>query len=249
MKFLFTIILTLLITLTASPIADFHQANAEYEKGDFVKAITLYNSIISSGYENGEVYYNLGNAYYHTGDLVNTIVNYERALKYIPGDIDLIDNLKIVKLSLIDKEETEKPEPFFNVINKLRNLFNIYTVKNYFILSMILISVLLSLSIIFKYSFIVKIFNVLNIFVISIFLFLGYFYYDISSELSKEFAVVNNDKISVLSSPDENVNSKELFFLHIGTKVEIIRSNNSWYEVTLSGDKKGWIKKDSVVKI
>jgi hypothetical protein len=44
-------------------------------------------------------------------------------------------------------------------------------------------------------------------------------------------------------------NSKELFFLHIGTKVEILRSNDDWYEIGLPGDKKGWIKINSVVKI
>ena len=223
MKFILTVILTLFISLQASAITECDKANAEYEKGDFVKAITLYTSILQ--------------------------VNYERALKFIPGDHDLLDNLKIVKLSLIDKEEAEKPDPFFNIIGKLRNLFNIYSVRSYFILSLILMSILLSLSILFKYSIIAKILNVLNIFVFVAFLFLGYFYYDINSELSKKFAVVNFDKISVLSSPDENVNSKELFFLHIGTKVELLRSNNNWYEISLPGDKIGWIKKDSVVEI
>nr|MDA3885894.1 hypothetical protein [Candidatus Delongbacteria bacterium] len=220
-----------------------------YEKGDFAKAITLYTSILQEGYENGEIYYNLGNSYYQTGDLVNTIVNYERALKFIPGDNDLLDNLKIVKLSLIDKEEAEKPDPFFNFVGKIRNLFNIYSVRSYFVLSIILISILLSLSILFKYSLIAKVLNVINIFVFIAFLLLGYIYYDINSELSKNFAVVNFDKISVLSSPDENVNSKELFFLHVGTKVELLRSNNDWYEIALPGDKIGWIKKDSVVEI
>ena len=249
MKFILTVILTVFLSLQASAVTECDKANAEYERGDFAKAITLYNSIIGSGYENGEIYYNLGNSYYQTGDLVSTIVNYERALKFIPGDNDLLDNLKIVKLSLIDKEEAEKPDPFFNIIGKLRNLFNIYSVRSYFIISLVLMSILLSLSILFKYSVIAKILNIINIFIFVAFLFLGYFYYDISSELSRKFAVVNFDKISVLSSPDENVNSKELFFLHIGTKVELLRSNNDWFEISLPGDKIGWIKKDSVVEI
>ncbi|MCK4979615.1 MAG: tetratricopeptide repeat protein [Candidatus Delongbacteria bacterium] len=249
MKFVLTIILILFLALQASPITECDKANAEYEKGNFTEAITLYNSIVKSGYENGEIYYNLGNSYYQTGDLVNTIVNYERALKFIPGDNDLLDNLKIVKLSLIDKEEAEKPEPFFNFISKLRNYFNIYSIRTFFLLTMILISVLLSLSIIFRFSRISKMINVLNVGLFIIFLFLAYIYHSINSDISREFAVVNNDKISVLSSPDENVNSKELFFLHIGTKVELIRYNDDWYEITLSGDKKGWVKKESVVKI
>ncbi|MBN2789904.1 MAG: tetratricopeptide repeat protein [Candidatus Delongbacteria bacterium] len=249
MKFILTVILTVFISLQASPVTNYDQANAEYEKGDFHKAIELYNSVINSGYENGEIYYNLGNSYYHTGDIVNTIVSYERAMKFIPADEDLLDNLKIVKLSLIDKEEAEKPEPFFNVVGKLKNLFNIYSVRYYFILNLLLISVLFSLAIIFKYSLLAKIVNIVNLVLLVVFLFLGYIYYDIHLELSKKFAVVDRNIISVLSSPDENVNSKELFFLHLGTKVELLRSNNDWFEISLSGDKKGWVKKESVVEI
>ncbi|MDA3840069.1 MAG: hypothetical protein PF572_03190, partial [Patescibacteria group bacterium] len=67
MKYLLTIILTLFIYLQASAVTECDKANAEYEKGDFAKAITLYTSILQEGYENGEIYYNLGNSYYQTG--------------------------------------------------------------------------------------------------------------------------------------------------------------------------------------
>jgi len=51
--------------------------------------ISRYESVINNGYESGEVYFNLGNAYFKSGKLQYAILNYERAKKIISNDDDV----------------------------------------------------------------------------------------------------------------------------------------------------------------
>ena len=50
--------------------------------------------MIGSGYVNGHLYYNLGNAYLRSGQLGRAILNYKRAQILIPRDADLNFNLR-----------------------------------------------------------------------------------------------------------------------------------------------------------
>lgn len=63
------------------------------------------------------------------------------------------------------------------------------------------------------------------------------------------FGIIKPNKISVMSTPDDNPNNTELFSLHQGTKVSIKRTLDDWYEISISKDKIGWIKKATLVKI
>ena len=45
------------------------QGNSQYEVGDYPGAIEKYKMITDSGVKNGQVHYNLGNAYFKNGQL------------------------------------------------------------------------------------------------------------------------------------------------------------------------------------
>ncbi len=76
-----------------TPVDAFQRAEAFYQEERFPKAIEIYESIRSSGVEDGVLYYNLGNAYFKAGRLGFAILSYERALKLMPGDEDVRANL------------------------------------------------------------------------------------------------------------------------------------------------------------
>ena len=57
-------------------------------------------------------------------------------------------------------------------------------------------------------------------------------------------AIVMPASASVMTSPD--VNSKELFRLHAGTKVKLNRTDGNWYEVEIANGSVGWTSKDNV---
>lgn len=249
MKMSTLIILLLIIKVYSMPATDFDQANLFYEKGEYENAAAAYEKIISDGYENGEIYYNLGSCYYKTGDIAKCIVNYERSLKFMPEDSDLIENLKIARLSLVDKIEEHSEVPLFTFYSNFRNRFNIYTSEKAFYFSILLLGILFSLYILLKNTGAGKFILVLSAAGVLYSAVISYTYYDIYSDNSRRFGVIDEDKVSVLSSPDENVNSKELFYLHRGTKAEITRSNDFWLELSLDEEKKGWVKKNSVIEI
>ena len=48
-----------------SPDEYFKNANRLYSEGKYEESIKEYGKIIERGYENGEIYYNLGNSYYN----------------------------------------------------------------------------------------------------------------------------------------------------------------------------------------
>src|SRR5438874_11454261 len=61
--------------------AQFEKANSEYMAGNFKEAISDYTTVVQSGEWSANLFYNLGNAYYRTGDYGRAILNYEWALR------------------------------------------------------------------------------------------------------------------------------------------------------------------------
>ena len=75
----------------------FNRANELYKNGQFAQSIEVYNQILASGYESGDLYYNLGNAEFRNGSLGNAILNYERALRLSPNDDDIRNSLEFAR--------------------------------------------------------------------------------------------------------------------------------------------------------
>ncbi len=78
--------LVFIITAALSSVYDstFTQATQAYEAGDFAKAAQLYEQIVNEGVVDPALFYNLGNAWYRSGNLPQAIANYERALQLAP---------------------------------------------------------------------------------------------------------------------------------------------------------------------
>ena len=85
--------------------------DSAYMQNDYLSAIQIYEGLLQQG-ESAEVYYNLGNSYYKSGDIARAILNYERALLLEPGNGDVRANLEIARAKTID-QVTPMPEIFF----------------------------------------------------------------------------------------------------------------------------------------
>jgi tetratricopeptide (TPR) repeat protein len=77
----------------ASPQTTFFHANALYKDGQYSAAAADYEQLLRSGLESGNLFFNLGNAYFKAGDKGKAILSYERARRLMPGDPDLEANL------------------------------------------------------------------------------------------------------------------------------------------------------------
>src|SRR6266699_3471498 len=83
--------------LYAQADADFAKANQAYAQDHFKEAISGYESLIRAGEWSANVFYDLGNAYFRTGDFGRSILNYERALALEPHHPEATANLQIAR--------------------------------------------------------------------------------------------------------------------------------------------------------
>src|SRR6267154_2189525 len=77
--------------------SDFAKANQEYAQGHFKDAIAGYEGLVRTGQATANVFYDLGNAYFRTGDFGGAILNYQRALALERHHPEATANLQIAR--------------------------------------------------------------------------------------------------------------------------------------------------------
>lgn len=97
------------------------KGNELYAQGDYEGAVKEYHTILATGAVSGNIYFNLGNAYFKQGDLGQAIANYERASWFSPSDRDLVANLEYVR-SLAGARSCNAP-PWWQLMFPLAQLF------------------------------------------------------------------------------------------------------------------------------
>ena len=109
---LLSILILILIVLSPRPAAAgqpgqgllldeasrFFQQASQLEDGGkdaelYRKAQIRFEKLVADGVVNGKLYYNLGNTYFRLHDLGRAVLNYRRALRYLPEDDNLRQNL------------------------------------------------------------------------------------------------------------------------------------------------------------
>ena len=116
MKKLLLIFSLLTSSLFAESCKTLFTGAAAYKAGDFTSAAEAWQNCVDNGYQNGDLYYNLGNAYFRENRLGLAILNYEKALRFDPTNDDYEYNLKFARSMTKDKvEESEDMEnPILN---------------------------------------------------------------------------------------------------------------------------------------
>jgi tetratricopeptide (TPR) repeat protein len=96
-----TCCIALLVVWAASSFAqseaDFTKANQEYAQGHFKEAISSYEALVRAGQWSANLFYDLGNAHFRTGDFGRAILNYERALALERHHPEAAANLQIAR--------------------------------------------------------------------------------------------------------------------------------------------------------
>ena len=94
----------------------FASGNEAQSKGEAAelwrKSAARYElAIREGGLANGPLFYNLGNVYFRLGDMGRAILNYRRALRFMPNDRNLLTNLEYARRSrqdAIEEQEAKK---------------------------------------------------------------------------------------------------------------------------------------------
>jgi tetratricopeptide (TPR) repeat protein len=77
--------------------AAFDSANKLYEEGKFAEAASAYDTLAKSGQYSAALYFNLGNAFFKSGQIGRAIAAYRQAEQLTPRDPDLRANLQFAR--------------------------------------------------------------------------------------------------------------------------------------------------------
>ena len=249
MKRLINTILAILISVAAFAQSDLLQkANEYYTREDYKKAIDGYNQILMTNMESPEVYFNLGNAYYKTGQYTLAILNYERAKLLAPDDADVAFNLQVANQHVVDSIQ-ELPGIF--VVRWWNSLINSRTTDTwaiYSIVGFILFLVMMGFYFFSNTSEIRRITFWSGSLLIVLTIFTWSFAAKQKNRLvNHNFAIVMQPTVTVKSSPSEK--GTNLFVIHEGLKVKITDKLGDWVEIMLSDGNKGWLPTELIERI
>jgi len=223
-------------------------ANTIYSAAKYTDCIRKYQYVLSQGYESMEIYYNLGNAFYKTGNATYAILNYERAKKFAPNDEDILYNLDLARTQVVDNI-IQLPEPGF--VRWWQEFITSRSINFWGICSLITFFTFLSLFGLFLLSgkFQVKRMAFwISIGAISV----SAITYAIGeSQQSKlirhNTAVITAPSVKVKASPSDT--GTDLFIVHEGITVKLTDELGEWVNVSLPDGNKGWLKESSMVRI
>lgn len=236
------------VRATGNPLDVYHQATTAYQKQDYQDAVKLYEQLLKEGNVSLEVYYNLGNAYYKSGNNGRAILNYERAKKLAPDDEDIQFNLRVAGLKTVDKIDP-LPELFYKRwIHSFSSWLSVNGWSRVFLMMVWLTALSAGIYFLSKNVLFRKIGFILILF----FLLLSGLSFVIarqshSQERLELQAVVLSASTYVKSSPDYKGN--DLFILHEGTKVNVLDSLNGWQKIRTANGSLGWIIGTDLEKI
>jgi len=240
--------LLLLLTQTFWAQTPFEAGNKCYEKEQYEAAIERYESVVNSGKQSAELYFNLGNSYYKLHKVGPAIYNYEKALLLSPNDSEIKTNLEFAKKMAIDDIKVIPKVGFHKLLSDFTSKYH-YDTWAWIAVSFALLFLLFFVGYYFSEKTILK-----RIFFIGMFLWLlgivlsatsGF--YEKSRNDNERPAIVFAETTRLKSEP--KTGSPDTTILHEGTKVFILESIANWKKVALTDETTGWIEESAIQEI
>lgn len=220
-----------------------------YTDGRWSECTESLKALESVGVVSPELYYNLGNAYFKSGDYPHAILYYERTLKISPSFEDARINLDFANSLIRDKIDAV---PEFVLKSWARKVCYLMPSDFWALISIVLFAAALALFLVFRlgasrglrrtgfYCSIVALILSASSF--------GMARWQRNSYLKADGAIVMKPVTSVKSSPSRD-SSKDLFVLHEGTKVTVLDTVGDWKNISLSDGRQGWIEESDMEMI
>lgn len=246
----------------------FERGNQLYEAGEFEEAVDVYQEAVAGGAVAPELFYNLGNAHFKTGDLGRAVLNYERSLRLAPRSPDARANLALVRSMLRDRQFIQEPGALRRAVSWLNRRLN---TRESLLLTSILYTALLLVAIVFVFRetpLVSKVYSRVSL--LSPGRFLGLdktqdfilamatlalllavsgtsAYVKYHAVRSRSAAIVVEEEVPVYSGP--NTEATLQFRIHEGTRVSVGETRPGWVRVRLPGDLSGWMVEGSTERI
>jgi len=240
--------LFLLITQFFFAQAGFETGNSLYQKGQYEKAITAYESVLATNQQSAELYFNIGNCYYKLKKVAPSIYNYEKALLLSPDDADIQNNLKFAQKLTIDEVKEIPTVGFSKMIHDLTSTFH-YNTWAWISVGFSTLFLLFFIGYYFSQTTVLK-----RIFFIGMFVLLVFLVISVSAAITEKSnwknerpAIVFAEMVLLKSEPQNGSNT--VFTLHEGTKVFVLESMEIWRKIQLTDGTVGWIEKSAIREV
>jgi tetratricopeptide (TPR) repeat protein len=242
------VVLILVVRAPASPQDGRAQENAHrfvaameaYKAKDYEKAIQEMEPIAQSGVCNGALYYDLGNAYLKDHQLGRAILWYERALKLRPNDPDLRFNADYARSLTRDAPDDKAVSPWRVFFFWKYRLSQRAVVLVAVVFNLLFWTVLIARRLANRRGLRYAAMAVAAPAVI--FTMTALFNYYEAAHIRQ--GIVLDEQVAVRSGLDQT--STQLFVLHAGTKIRVLKHNGTHLQIRFGKDKIGWIEAEAV---
>lgn len=252
-NFIYTLLLLMLpFMATAQDVASEYSkalGDSAYSQARYDDAIKIYETVIKNEGPTGELYYNLGNAFFRNNMIGKAILNYERALRFNPNDKDTKANLEYA-LTKTKDEIAEQYELF--LVTWYKAIVNALGITTWAVLAVVCFIVMLLAFLFFLFNSrtvirkLAQLFAVISLIVTIFANFAASHIYNYMNDHSE--AIVMKEEAYLKSTPDNS--GTELIKIHEGRKVRIIDdSMREWKEVELEEGTVGWLPATAIENI
>lgn len=234
----------LLVSLTATAQTSteelWKRGNRLYAAGDYNGALMVYDSIRNEGWAGAKLFYNMGNAYFKSGNLGEAILYYNKAQKLAPADDDVAYNLAYANSFVKDKIDVV---PQFFLAKWIDGVRNLMSSNAWAVVSLVVLALTLAAGLVYglgarrgvrKAGFVAAIVGAVFTLVTA-----SFAASERADVLDRSEAVVITSAAAVKSSPDRT--SKDIFILHEGTKLRVLDTFGAWSEIRIADGNEGWI--------
>ncbi len=230
--------------LNRCPVSEssiFNSANNLYKEGKYEEAIEQYKKIENMRFESGNLFYNLGNCYFKTGRLGESILYYEKAKKLLPRDSDLKLNYEIAKSTVTGYVVPVRQPFFFRISNFLFQWLTVDELTIFISICFILCLVILLMRFFCPicYVYLKSVFVVLFV----IFILACFSLFNKVSLIDKE-AVILTAHAQIRFEPFKKANV--FFEISQGSKVEVLQQKDKWVKIKRCDGKIGWVAEESL---
>lgn len=226
----------------AEPAELWVAANTAYRAGHYDVAAKTYRELLAHGSDDGQVYYNLGNAEMRRGELALALAAFRAARARLPRDEDVAANLRLARARVTDAVAPPEPSTvlrtlfFWHYALSLGELGWICVIVNALFWSALLVALWWRRRVFIWLAAGLAV--PLLALAPSLALRLG---------RPTTVAVVHRPLLDVYSGPDSNTVLR--FRLHEGTEAVVTGSDDGWVRIGLSDGKQGWVPTGDVVTV
>lgn len=234
-------------TVPHESLSAFAKGNEAYGQADYQVALENFKVAEEDG-EGFALNFNLGNTYYKLNQIPESILYFERALKFEPSNEDARYNLRFANERIADRIEGLPKTKFALWWEDFR--FGIGPDGWAWIsIGLSVFAALFLLLFAFGKSPSLRRFGFFAGLLSLLLVIAAYTLSESASEFryGRNSAIVFADKVDVKSEP--RAGSTDVFVLHAGARVNLLRIEGEWHHIEIASGGKGWVKTEVLEQI